>query len=208
MASPNSNSPGAFESVNLAIDRFMCEVHTCMPATVVNYDPSTQTATVQPTLQRVYLVQGQEHAVDLPEIFQVPVVFPATANAWLRLPLAAGDLVMVHFSERSLDAWSQTNGGLTLDPLIPHKFNLADAIAVPGLRPQSQAISAKGAATSLELCNGSTWIELLATGQVKITNGTVDLMEALTTFATGLNVSTLSTQAAAFVAEIAPLVVP
>lgn len=208
MASPNSNSPGAFESVNLAIDRFMCEVHTCMPAKVVSYDPSTQTATVQPTLQRVYLVQGQEHAVDLPEIFQVPVVFPATANAWLRLPLAAGDLVMVHFSERSLDAWSQTNGGSTLDPLIPHKFSLADAIAVPGLRPQSQAISVKGAATSLELCNGSTWIELLATGQVKITNGTVDLMEALTTFATGLNVSTLSTQAAAFVAEIAPLVVP
>ena len=189
---PSSLSPGPYEAVNLLIDQYMTEAHFCAPAVVVSYNAATQSATVQPTLMRKYNspTGADLPAVLLPQISNVPVVFPATATAWLRLPIAAGDLVMLHFSDRSLDAWWATNGAAPLDPKIPHKFVLADAIAVPGLRPGQAAIAAKGAATSVELACGILWLELMASGQVKLTNGTVDVIQALSTFATTVSSAT------------------
>jgi hypothetical protein len=176
MSTPNSNTPGLYEGTGLALDQGLANVHTCTPAYVVSYDESTQTATVQPTLQRVYVGQAP---VDLPQILQVPVVFPRVANAWLRLPIAKGDLVELRFSERSLDAWSQSDGATPLDPGIPHRFHLSDAIATPGLYPQGQAIQALGAQTSVELSNAGAWLEITSAGKFKLANGTAELFQTL-----------------------------
>lgn len=186
----------------------MTEAHFCAPGVVVSYDPATQSASVQPSIMRKYNAPGgvDQPAVALPQINLVPVVFPGSRTAWLRFPLYPGDPVMLHFSDRSLDAW-WTQGGM-VDPAMPHKFSLADAIAVPGLRAKGQAIQAKGLATSLELVNGPTRIEIMAGGQVVISNGVTDLVAALAAFLTGLNSGTLSGQAATFLTAIASLVAP
>ncbi len=173
MAIPTSFSPGLFETVNLVIARYMAEVHTVMPGKVVAYDIATQTATIQPALKRS--IGGQ--VLSLPQLLKVPVVFPATAATWLRLPVAAGDHVMIHCAEGSLDSWWLT--GNEANPQIPAKFSLADAIATPGLHALPQAIIPKGADTSVELVNGSAWIEITALGKFKLTNGAVELLTVL-----------------------------
>ncbi len=200
----NSLTPGHFETTNLLIERYMTEAHFCAPGIVVSYDSTTQSASVQPSLMRKYNAPSGADipAVPLPQINMVPVVFPATATSWVRLPVAVGDQVMLHFSDRSLDLW-WTSGGI-VDPEIPHKFSLTDAIAVPGLRSKGTAINPKGAPTSLEICNGNVWLELMATGQVKLSNGVVDLVQGLYTFLNGLNSATLTAQATAFLAIVAP----
>jgi hypothetical protein len=175
MASPSSNSPGLSEVINLTIERFMSEVHTVMPGEVVSYDPSTQTATVQPALKKNYAGQ----AISLPLLPLVPVIFPAAAGSWLRLPVSAGDRVLLHFSEGSTDEW-WVKGGQT-QTNIAAKFALGDAFATPGLNPKPNAIVPKGLPTSIELANGIAWLEVTANGGFKLSNGSVELLTLLDT---------------------------
>jgi hypothetical protein len=187
-----SYTPGYVEAVNMAINRALGEMHVCLPGEVVSYDPGTQSATVQPTIKVLYV--GKDTPELLPQIQQVPVVFPATANAWVRLPLAAGDTVMLHFAERSLNDWLLKGGHV--DPVIGNRFCLSDAIAVPGLRPQSAAIVAKGAATSLEVVNGQGWLEITQAGKFKLSNSGGDLLKLLQTIST--DIKALITDVASF----------
>ncbi len=159
--------------MNLIIARYMAEVHTVMPGVVVDYDIATQSATIQPSLKRG--IAGT--IMRLPQLLKVPVVFPATATTWLRLPVKAGDPVMVHCSESSLDQWWVSGG--EVDPEIPARFSLADAIATPGLHALPQAIVPKGAPSSVELVNGLAWLEITAEGRFKMTNGAVELLSLL-----------------------------
>lgn len=173
MANAQSASPDFTETINILIDRYMSEVHTCMPGVVVAYNAENQTATVKPSLKR--FIAGD--IFSQPLLLEVPIIFPATKTAWLRLPVAEGDPVMLHFSEASLDRW-WPNGG-EVDPDIPTKFAIADAIAVLGLNAKPDAIVAKGALTSLELVNGTSWVEITAAGKFKLTNGAVELLQVL-----------------------------
>ncbi len=150
MSTPTSFSPGVFETVNLIISRYMAEVHTVFPGEVVSYDIATQSATVQPLLKRS--IAGK--VLSLPQLLNVPVVFPATTTTWLRLPVSARDRVMVHCAEGSLDKWWVSGG--EVEPEIPAKFSLSDAIATPGLNARPQAIVPRGANSSVELVNGRT----------------------------------------------------
>ncbi len=197
MSAPTSNSPGQLEVINLAIERFMGEVHTMQPGKIVDYDHATQTATVQPSLKRKYV--GVEAQL-LPQLKNVPVIFPSFKTGWLRFPLAVGDTVMLLFSERSLDVW-WTNGG-EVDPQIPHKFHLSDAVAVPGLNPSTAPIVPKGASTSVELAFGTAWLEITAAGQFKIKNSFAELFSALQQFAATSASATTAPQIAAAAATL------
>ena len=170
---PASASPGLSELIDIAIDRVLLDVHTCAPGKVVSYDAMTQTATVQPLFQRN--IAG--NLITLPEIQDVPIVFPRTANAWLKLPLTVNDNVMLHFTERSLDAWLQ-NGGVT-DPANARKFNLSDCVATPGLAPILDAFTPNGQMTSVELANGLSFLEIEETGLMRIKNSATDLYTVL-----------------------------
>lgn len=182
MSEASCLTPGFLETVNLAIDRILLEVHTSMPGKIVSYDRSKQTATVQPALKVKYADQAE--AQPLPEIQNVPVIFPSVAGGWMLLPMAAGDNVDLHFAERSIDQWFE-NGGV-VDPMIPAKFQLTDCIATPGLNPSNAAIVPKGAATSIEIATAGGWIEITATGKFKITNGSVELLTVLDSILTHL----------------------
>lgn len=144
-----------------------------MPGVVVDYDLATQTATVQPSLRRK--LGGQ--VMNLPKLTHVPVVFPATATTWLRLPVGPGDPVQLHFSEASLDKWWVVGG--EVDPAIPARFALGDAFAMPGLHAKPMAIVPKGAPSSVELVNGAGWLEITADGRFKLANGSGELLTLL-----------------------------
>jgi hypothetical protein len=57
----------------------------------------------------------------------------------ITFPVAAGDIVLLCFAQTSLDNWLQLGG--VVDPQDSRKFDLSDAIAIPGLLSFNQATS-------------------------------------------------------------------
>lgn len=183
--------------ISNAISGALSNIHTCLPGRVESFDASTGLAKVVPLLKRKYV--SEENPVDLPVISGVPVVFPRAGDSWLRLPIAAGDYVLLLFSERSIDRWLDMGG--TVDPLDPAKFDLNDAIAVPGIYPKPDALEANGASTSLEIANGSAFIEIKANGTVEITATKIVLKSS------NVNLGDESGQALALKSDLARIVV-
>lgn len=115
--------------INNAIQANLNIVHTALPGIIKSYDPTTNKATVQPALNRNYL-SGE---MALPVLQNVPVMFPGGSNFNITFPINEGDYVLLLFSERSIDLWKSVGGQVT--PKDPRKFDLSDAIAIPGLQP-------------------------------------------------------------------------
>ncbi|MDB5849785.1 MAG: Phage-related protein [Rhodoferax sp.] len=124
-----SDSGDTISGVKNTVSTMLAEVHTAMPGVVVSYDAATRRATVLPSLSK-QLADGR--VLPAPQIVSVPVIFPTGSNgrAGITFPIVPGDGVMLHFSERSLEAWHDA-GGATPDD--PRQFDLSDAVAVPGL---------------------------------------------------------------------------
>lgn len=148
-----------------AIESVLSDIHTCLPGKIESFDSTTGLARVVPLLKRKYVKETA--AINLPVISGVPVVFPRAGSAWIRLPIAAGDYVLLVFAERSIDKWIEKGG--SVDPEDPAKFSLNDAVAIPGIYPKPDAMEANGADTSLEIANGSAFVEIKADGTVEVT---------------------------------------
>ncbi len=122
--------------LRLAIADFASNAHTSIPGAIVSYTASSKKATVQPLVQKRIWQGGVLTAVPLPVIYDVPVQFPGTARWQISGDLQAGDTGLIMFSEASLDAWLQSAGGSNqVDPQDDRRFNLNDAIFVPGVNP-------------------------------------------------------------------------
>ena len=186
-----SSDPTLTEILGMVKENWLNEIHTAMPGTVESFDAGTQTANIRLGFKRAY-VDGA--VVEYQVVPNVPVRFPATATAWVWLPLAKGDTVMVHFAERALYPWWAQGGAQ--DPQSPRKMSTMDAVAVPGLRTKGTPIVPKGALDSLEVTNGTAWIEITKDGTIKATgtklalgNGTVELLALLDQLLTQLTTS-------------------
>lgn len=147
----------------------LMNLHTAMPGIVQAYDPKTQRADIQPVNKRVY---EDGSVVDLPLLPAVPVLMPRTKNSWVNLPLAQGDMVLLVFCERSIEQW-RLKGGI-VDPLDTRTHHLADAIAIPGVFPESTPFA--GHDKNLELVNGLAKVSLDPLGKVTFGNGTIELL--------------------------------
>ena len=116
------------DTIKIMVDALLSEVNTCLPGQIETYDPTTKKASVKPLLKRV-LNNGNE--LVRPVINNVPVVFPSSSNSIISVPLAKGDGCLIVFSMRSLDDWLSKGGDVAPDD--PRKFDLSDAVCIPGL---------------------------------------------------------------------------
>lgn len=141
-------------------------VWTALPGAIVSFDAEAVTAVVQPGIAGVVSTQdGKTKSVNMPVLVDVPVVFPRGGGCTLTFPVAAGDECLIVFASRAIDGWAQSGGVQT--PSDSRKHALSDAIVILG--PQSQANKISGISTSttqLRSDDGSTYVELDATGQV------------------------------------------
>lgn len=112
-------------------DQLAARIHTSLPAIVKAYDSSTQTATVQLAVQ----LRGQ----NVPPLADVPVAFPGGAAGFVHVPLAAGDTVLVVFTEEDFSAW--LGSGSVSAPAVLARHGL-HAVAIPGLRRPVTAFGA------------------------------------------------------------------
>lgn len=108
-----------------SVNAMLCNVHTSLPGIVKSYDPNTNKATIQPALNKAFT----SGTMPMPILENVPIIFPKN----ITFPIENGDYVLLIFAERSLDLWLSVGGQVT--PTDPRKFDLSDAIAIPGLVP-------------------------------------------------------------------------
>lgn len=149
---PSEGTPSLEKIIDDAIENRLAEMHTCIPARVVRVNVAKAQCDVRPLIKRKY---ADETVVDLPVITNVPIAFYRAGPAFISLPLKKDHIVMLLFSERSLDIWLSKGG--SVDPLDPRKFDLSDAIALPGIYPFNDPPSG-ASADDIVIRNGSASI--------------------------------------------------
>lgn len=122
------HEPTLADVISRAVDSIIASCHTAFPGTVENYDQTNCKADILPLVGRRY---ADGSTLAMPVIPGVPVVWPRTALGSLSFPLSRGDGVLVVCAERSIDDFKSKGGEVI--PEDGRKFDLADAIAIPGL---------------------------------------------------------------------------
>ena len=156
-------------------------VHTAMPGrvTAVNGDG---TIDVKPLIKKTGIRGNQ---IEYPVLPSVTVLL--NENSVLSVEMSVGDVVLLIFSEGSLENWTGEN---VANGSYHRKFSLADGFAMP-----------------LISSSGTFSLEALMTAAYK--SAVLDVMiAALKVFLTGLNAGTLTAQASTLLAALNAIVEP
>jgi len=169
MDGPVSRTPELGELLELTARSWIGEVHTALPGKIVEYYPETQKADVKPLIKRrIVHEDGSELLEEIPIIPDVPVQFMRGGGFFLTLPLVPGDLVCLHFMERSIDNYLSGEGEDT-DPDEFRTHDLSDAVAVPGFYPFKRPIKDIDSANLvLGLDDGGIQIHLTPDGTMEL----------------------------------------
>jgi hypothetical protein len=116
------------------------ELHTCLLGKIQSFDGQKMTADVVPLAKRK-LADGRMEA--MPLISQAPVMFMYANGFFIRPPLKPGDLVVVVFAERELDAVLLS--GTPQAPSSNRHHGLEDAIVLGGWLPFAGSLPVSGA---------------------------------------------------------------
>ena len=145
-------------SVSNAVRQLLSDAHTSMPGTIVSYDG--RRAVIRPGLSKL-IADGR--IIAAPDVVSVPVVWPTAMGGKCRIsmPMQAGDGVLLHFSERSLESWHDAGNPIPDDP---RQYDLSDAVAVPGLNPDSVGVQVN--TTDLMISFGSASIRITPEGEI------------------------------------------
>lgn len=122
------------------IDYKLSSIYTAIPCRVVTVrsELNDQRVDVQPLPNKKL---KDNSAKEQSTILNVPVIFPASKKASVTFPIDVGDIVLCVFAQRSIDNFKASTGAQTYTPQGRRRFDMADAIAIPGLFPFSDAIN-------------------------------------------------------------------
>lgn len=151
-----------------AIGNAIADLHVSCPARVESYDATTQKASVKPLLKARVTDETEERvALSRPVITNVPVAFPGGGGFHCTFPLAAGDTVLLVFSDQSLDKWLSAGG--EVDPGDEAIHAPSDAFCIPCVRPFNNP---RASASSSDMVMGA---DTAAARQIKITSSNIQL---------------------------------
>lgn len=156
-------------------DRF----NSTLIAKVVSYDATKQTVNVIPLHKERY--DGTNAGMELPQLDEVPVIFPSGGGALMSFPVKPNDIVTIMFHQRSLDEFVTAEVGQQTLEVTPHsrrKFSMSDGIAFPCMYswashlnpdPDSPEWKYKGTSIKLEDDGEKSNLVISTTGDVGIT---------------------------------------
>jgi len=162
------------EALQKVIQTFLLEeINTAMPGIVERQDGAYRVI-VTPAINRKY---SNGTVLKYKPIASIPLVVPRTKEAAFRLPaLVRGDTVLLIFSQSALDTWLSSNEGKQINPDDPRRFDITDAVAIPGLYPFKVTTPEPVSTDNLEIIYKDASIIITPQGQVRINgdNLTVD----------------------------------
>jgi hypothetical protein len=140
----------------------LMNIHTAFPGSIVDYDYTTQKASIQPVIDKKY-TDGTTQP--MPILNNVPVIFPSSGGAGITMPVKPGDTCLVVCCERSIDDWLAT--GTQGPPFDPRKLDLSDGVAIMGLYPFTETSTADNNTDLLVSYSGSS-IRIKENGDILI----------------------------------------
>lgn len=133
----NRNPDLSYDHLDQLLDfwfwQYAKRLHTFGPGMVREYDPETKRAAVQVALNMLVSRDGDMNnlsSMARPVIQDVPVCWPSSGGYVQIMPVRSGDMVMVFFSERGIEAFKETFE--VSDPTPDRIMSEIDAVAVPG----------------------------------------------------------------------------
>lgn len=134
------------EVIRNSLEDHLAEVGVSMPGNVVSYDRAKQTARVRPGLtQRLtsYTDRDDFFYEDLPDMFNVPVVWPGgdgsgTGSSYFHPSLEAGEGVLIVCSDADFSTWLKS--GKKANPFDARTHHYAKCVCLPGFRPKGQRL--------------------------------------------------------------------
>lgn len=181
----SEETPDLLDVLNLFGEHLLSNLHTAMPGRVESYDPATQRADVQPLIRRRIPKAGTDRREwvyeDLPLIPSVRVIHPRGGGAFVHLPIAAGDYVLLVFCEVGIGHWEAGDGSIS-DAGDERRHHIAHAVAIPGFFPAARNIENLGPSNQTHIVmgfNGGARVSIKPNGDVEIdTSGTITLAGA------------------------------
>lgn len=119
--------------VRRMIKAAFADVHTHLPAQVVSYNALTNTATIQPCINRFRTEDPDNETVTLPEIEDVPVQLVGSGKLFCHRAPQVGSYGVLHVSEREIETWMLKGG--VVDPQSSRRFDISDGFFEPGIYP-------------------------------------------------------------------------
>ena len=119
---------GMAASLDSYFENALASVHTSLPGKVVEYDEAKHRAKVKPATR---LLMSNGVKIELPELLDVPVIFPSAKSFDLEFPLDKDDGVLLVFQELDISEWKNEEKNAVA--LTSSRFNLDSAIAIPGM---------------------------------------------------------------------------
>ena len=108
-----------------------------IPARVESYDPNTGRVRAQPLIRVARYGEDGERIVErAPVVPAARVKWPSGGGASLVFDLKAGDVVELHFQDRSIGAWAVSDA--ESDPEHGEYHDMVDAVADPALRAENR----------------------------------------------------------------------
>jgi hypothetical protein len=159
---PDERFPDLQHLFKVANDALAAGLWVALPGTVAGTGnlASQQTIEVQPTIQGIQTSKTLVSTfVDLPELPDVPVIFPGGGDYVATFPIQTGDECLVVFSSRNIDNWWQSSG--VQPPMDQRSHDLSDGFALVGPRSKPKAITAFSTTTmQLRSLDATVMVEL------------------------------------------------
>lgn len=131
-------NPTLLDLLNAFRKSIVGELHTSMPGKIVKYDPTTKLADVQPMIKRAYFDDdGVKQYESFPTIPRVPVLMPGGQGYLVTIPLGAGDMVWLSFSEGAIAEYLSTLQ--ESEPQDLRRHSLSYPVAFPVVVPSKSA---------------------------------------------------------------------
>ena len=155
---------GLEEVITEAIKTALKDAYSAMPAQVVSFNPTTQTADVQPTL-KILFKDGDN--LTRPIIPNIRVGFQRVGNFAITFPLSKGDEGLLIVADRSIDAWRKQGG--IVSPNDARMHDLSDSIFLPMCYSDPKNIASFNASDiAIRSIDNSGKIEIAPDGRIEI----------------------------------------
>lgn len=181
MSDNSSNLASLSSTIKRGVDNRLKDLHTSMPGIVQSFNESTQLASVQPAIKRIFKTTNEEieilTPVNIPILINVPVIYPRGGGFSMTFPVKKSDECLLIFSERTIDNWHQFGG--VVKPGARRFHSLSDAMAIVGLSSMPNKIeNYDNSNFQIKKDDGSTSITIKENEGIRLENssGYVELL--------------------------------
>jgi hypothetical protein len=175
-----TDKPSLEDVILLAVRSELAKVQTSIPGRILTYDREKQRAQIQTSIRGRYENPETEELESYlpPPIPNVPVQFPSGGGFSITWPLKKNDDVRLAFCSRSIDEWL-TSGSADNEPTDLRRFDLTDAVAIPGIRSFRNSLDGTEDNALVLQHESGIKIRVLDNGRITIENSSGELLEQI-----------------------------